>query len=61
VHKPEALTTFGRSNVKKFNLHDNRYLQPGRRWSINSGAEWSGSPAYALTSKYGSNVKEIKK
>ena len=28
LQKPEALTTFGRSDVQKYNLHDNRYIQP---------------------------------
>jgi len=26
--KPEPLTTFGRSNVQKYNLHNNRYIHP---------------------------------
>jgi hypothetical protein len=28
VQKPEALTTSGRSEVQKHNLHNNRYIQP---------------------------------
>ena len=30
VHKPEALTTSGRSEVQKYKLHDNRYTTGGR-------------------------------
>jgi hypothetical protein len=30
VQKPERLTTFSRSNVQKYKLHNNRYLQPAQ-------------------------------
>jgi len=30
LQKPEVLTTSGRSEVQKYKLHDDRYLQPAR-------------------------------
>jgi len=42
------LTISGQSEVQKYNLHDNRYLPTGRRWSINSGEEWSESLVFAF-------------
>jgi hypothetical protein len=33
--KPEALTTFGRSDFQKYNLHNNRYLQPVEDGQLN--------------------------
>ena len=40
MQKPEALTTSGQSEVQKYKLHDNRYMQPAGSGQL--------SPAYDM-------------